>query len=393
MQFGLFYEQQLPRPWHEDSEYDLFQQTLDQIELADRLGYDYVWCTEHHFMEEYSHLSAPEVLLAAASQRTRRIRLGHGIIQLTTNHPARVAERVSTLDLISNGRVELGLGEAGSVTELHPFDVRFRDKREIFDEAVRCLMPMFDCPKGHQFKGEHFEFPLRTVVPRPRQKPHPPLWVACSQFESIERAAQIGMGALGFQFSSPKAAEAWVQAYYYAYTHELELLAAYQPNPNLAMVSPLMCAEDEEEAHKRSEGWDFFQFALVYYNKKGPFEPGSIDLWEEYEREKDTTQRIFSDGLIGTPTQISTQLDAFDRAHVDQVILLTQAGRNRHENICESLELFAREVMPEFHEREPARLEWKRKVLSGEIEIEPADTAAFRQPTHQTPTKERRPDR
>src|SRR3712207_210114 len=121
MKFGIFYEHQLPRPWGERSEHRLLQESLDQIELADRLGYDYPWEVEHPFLEEYSHSSAPEVFLGAASQRTERIRLGHGIIQLTTNHPARVAERVSTLDLLSHGRVELGLGEGSSVTELHPF--------------------------------------------------------------------------------------------------------------------------------------------------------------------------------------------------------------------------------------------------------------------------------
>jgi len=98
MKFGIFYEHQLPRPWAEDSEYRLLQNSLEQIELADRLGYDFAWEVEHHFLEEYSHSSAPEVFLAAASQRTKNIRLGHGIIQLTTNHPARVAERVGLLN-------------------------------------------------------------------------------------------------------------------------------------------------------------------------------------------------------------------------------------------------------------------------------------------------------
>ena len=116
MKFGIFYELQLPRPWGPDSERQLFNNALTQLELADRLGYDYAWQVEHHFLEEYSHSPAPEVFLGAASQRTRQIRLGHGIIQLTTNHPARVAERVSTLDLLSNGRVELGLrSQAGHV--------------------------------------------------------------------------------------------------------------------------------------------------------------------------------------------------------------------------------------------------------------------------------------
>src|SRR5579872_396371 len=111
MRFGLFYEHQLPRPWSEGAEEKLLNDALEQVELADRLGFHNVWEVEHHFLEEYSHSSAPEVFLAAASQRTKNIRLGHGIFQLTTNHPAKVAEKISALDLISNGRVELGMGE------------------------------------------------------------------------------------------------------------------------------------------------------------------------------------------------------------------------------------------------------------------------------------------
>src|SRR5437588_16619 len=115
MKFGLFYEHQLPQPWAEDSELRLYQQALDQVELADRLGIDYVWQVEHHFLEEYSHAGAPEVFLAACSQRTSRIRLGHGIVQIPpgVNHPARVAERIAMLDLVSNGRVEFGTRRCG----------------------------------------------------------------------------------------------------------------------------------------------------------------------------------------------------------------------------------------------------------------------------------------
>ena len=113
MRFGLFYEHQLPRAPGERDEGRLLADALEQVELAERLGIDYVWEVEHHFLEEYSHSSAPEVFLAAASQRTSRIRLGHGIVQIppSVNHPARVAERVATLDLISGGRVEFGTGE------------------------------------------------------------------------------------------------------------------------------------------------------------------------------------------------------------------------------------------------------------------------------------------
>ena len=241
MKFGIFYEMQIPRPWSDRSEYQVLQDALGQIELADRLGFDYAWAVEHHFLEEYSHCSAPEVFLGAASQRTRRIRLGHGIIQLPTNHPIRVAERIATLDLISGGRVELGLGEGQGPVELHPFNRRVRDKREVWEEAVRALVPAFT-RSSWEWHGQYFDFAARNVVPKPFQKPHPPLWVACSNIQTIASAGRWGMGALGFQFVSPEAARAWVHRYYTELTQHLDKLADYPVNPNIAMVSGFMCA-------------------------------------------------------------------------------------------------------------------------------------------------------
>src|SRR5213595_2582090 len=145
MRFGIFYEHQLPRPWKPDSEQRLFQDALAQVELADKVGIDHAWEVEHHFLEEYSHSSAPEVFLAAASQRTQRIRLGHGIVQIPpqVNHPARVAERIATLDLISDGRLEFGTGESSSQAELGGFLVEREQKREMWDEALDAIMRMF----------------------------------------------------------------------------------------------------------------------------------------------------------------------------------------------------------------------------------------------------------
>src|SRR5881628_2062315 len=139
MRFGIFYEHQLPRPWAEGSELKLFQDALDQVELGDRLGIDYAWEVEHHFLEEYPHSSAPEVFLAAASQRTKRIRLGHGIVLMPPgyNHPARIAERLAALDLVSNGRVEFGTGESSSEMELRGFHVDRGEKKAMWEEATR----------------------------------------------------------------------------------------------------------------------------------------------------------------------------------------------------------------------------------------------------------------
>src|SRR5918997_6069253 len=145
MQFGLFYEHQVPRPWDVEAERRVLLDALEQIALADSLGIEYVWEVEHHFLEEYSHSSAPEVFLAAVSQRTRRIRLGHGIVQTPPafNHPARVAERIAMLDLVSNGRVEFGTGESSSEAELAGFGIDPFYKREMWLEglqvALRCM--------------------------------------------------------------------------------------------------------------------------------------------------------------------------------------------------------------------------------------------------------------
>lgn len=379
MKFGLFYEHQLPRPWAQDSEHRLLQESLAQIELADRLGYDYAWAVEHHFLEEYSHSSAPEVFLGAASQRTQRIRLGHGIVQLTTNHPARVAERIATLDLLSNGRVEFGIGEGSSITELHPFDRRYRDKRAIWEDAVRCLLPMF-WETDWSYDGEHFKFPSRNVVPKPLQRPHPPLWVACSQMETIRMAGRRGMGALAFQFLNADSAQAWVHAYYNAYTKTLDPLTNYATNPNLAIVAGFMCAPTDEEAERLADGWTFFQFCLAFYGKHGPIAPGSRSLWNEYEAWRASGEgKGAGVSLIGSPATLRARLAEFEASHIDQVILLNQAGKTTHRAICDSLELFAREVMPEFQARDPEHQAWKREVLDGRIALAEIDTTPYQQ--------------
>src|SRR5436190_3842809 len=146
MKFGGFYEHQLPRPWTQESEHTLLKNALDQVELSDRSGLDYIWATEHHFLEEYAHSSAPEVFLAACSQRTKNVRIGHGIVQMSPyiNHPARVAERIATLDLLSDGRCEYGIG-AGILMSVRP-NAPYKDRLE--DGGTTLIYEGHDEPKG-----------------------------------------------------------------------------------------------------------------------------------------------------------------------------------------------------------------------------------------------------
>jgi len=405
VKFGIFYEHQLPRPWDEDAEHRLLKDALDQIQLADELGFDYVWEVEHHFLEEYSHSSAPEVFLAAASQRTSRIRLGHGIVQLpfNFNHTARVAERIATLDLVSDGRVEFGTGEASSEAELGGFRIERAEKRAQWEEALDIVTRMFvETPfAGHE--SDNFSMPVRNVVPKPLQKPHPPLWVACSRRETIHLAATKGIGALSFSFVEPEEARLWVQDYYDTIASEACVPGGFAVNANLAVVLPMMCHRDEQTAIERGlDGAHFFGYSLGHYYAFGSHVPGRTNIWDEFQRNRDafgfsrpvaaqTGQvlgaKLFQRGIsslrgaIGTPDQIRELLRTYAEVGVDQVIFVLQAGRNHHEHICESLELFAREVMPDLHEGEEEREKAKAERLAPAIEA----ALARRSPAREAP--------
>jgi len=376
MKFGIFYEHQLPRPWKENDELKLYQDALDQVELADRLGIDYVWEVEHHFLEEYAHSSAPEVFLAACSQRTKNIRLGHGIKLMPPNynHPARVAEEIATLDLVSNGRVEFGTGESSSLAELGGFKIPVEEKRNQWLEAVEQTCNMMAMEPYPGYEGKYFSMPCRNVVPKPIQRPHPPLWVACSNRETIKLAAKLGIGALTFAFVDPDEAQLWVDDYYKILKEECVPIG-HTINPNIAMVTSFGCHKDHDEAVRRmQEGFQFFSYGLGHHYVFGINKPGRTNIWEEFQENKIKTEgksilhmkvptKTETPG-IGTPEEITAHLKKFEKTGVDQVTFIQQGGRNKHEHICEALELFASEVMPEFKERESQREKEKMEELT-----------------------------
>jgi len=381
MRFGIFYEHQLPKPWTDDDEYRLLAEALDQVELADRLGFDYAWEVEHHFLDEYSHSSAPEVFLAACAARTERIRLGHGIRQVIPNynHPARTAETLATLDLISNGRVEFGIGEGATRLELHGFDIPAKQKRAMALEAAEQVANMMVLDPYPGFESEYFSLPCRNVLPKPRQKPHPPMWMACTNRDTIAVAARNGIGALAFSFIDPDEAKHWVEIYDDIVTSDECVPLGHTVNADIALVAGFSVHEDRAEAVRRGrEGFDFFGYALnalVAHDQV----PGRTDLWGDFHarRGADATDRHVAAALdagddyascIGTPDDARRYLRDLADVGVDQVIFLQQAGRNRHEDICASLELFAAEVMPEFAAEGPAREAAKAERLAPHIE-------------------------
>jgi len=413
MKFGLFYELQLPKPygkddWDPDAEHRIVKEALDQIELADRLGFDYVFEVEHHNLEEYAHSSAPEIVLAAASQRTKNIRLGHGIVLPAPmyNHPARIAERISTLDLVSDGRAEFGTGESSSWNELDAFGVPWDEKKAMWEEGTRVAVRMMTEKPFRGYEGDYVTFPERNVVPKPLQKPHPPLWVAGGRRETVMNAARLGMGSLGFSFETPEEAEERVNSYWRLIREECRPIGA-AVNPALIVLSQFACATTEEEATRRAgDGGQFFSYSLNhYYNPiTGPVhQHAKTNLMTSFrdtpenqrmamlsarsrdqladlvrtevaiaqqEPENENARALFRSAraraAVGTPSQLRDFARQYEDAHQDVMLLIAQAGSRKHDDIMASIELFGREVLPEFKERhETVHRPWRQRQLDG----------------------------
>jgi alkanesulfonate monooxygenase SsuD/methylene tetrahydromethanopterin reductase-like flavin-dependent oxidoreductase (luciferase family) len=376
MKFGLLGILQLPRPWEADSELNLIQEALEQVELADRLGISYLWQVEHHFLEEYSHSSAGESFLAAASQRTRRMRLASGITLLppSYNHPARVAERVGMLDLLSNGRAELGTGESSTFCELEAFHVSRTEKRAMWRESLVavCRMMVEEPFRGHD--GKYFQMPPRNVIPKPRQKPHPPVWVACSRQETIVMAARLGLGAVTFGFLSPVDARRWTEDYYSTLATDCHPIT-YRVNPNVGFLSMFVCGRDERRIGQLAAAWGEFGYGFRHYYTDGIHRPGKTSVIEEGRRIAALQPPPSADlaalaayACMGTPDHIRRVLLEYESAGVDQVIFMHQMGRLKHEDICAGLELFGKTVLPEFIERDEQRSREKAGQLEPVIE-------------------------
>jgi len=370
MRFGVFYELQLPRPWEADAERRLIEEAIEQVQIADRIGIDHAWAVEHHFLEEYSHCSASDVFLTALAAKTEQIRVGFGIRQVIPhyNHPSRTAESIAMLDLVSGGRVEFGIGEGATRLELHGYGVPAKRKQALSFEAAEQIANMMVMEPYPGFEGEGFSMPCRNVIPKPLQKPHPPMWLACTNRKTIETAARNGLGALAFSFVDPQEAKTWADTYYSIIKSDACVPLGHRVNAKIAVVAGFSLNEDAEVGRRRGqEGFEFFRYAinaLVANDAR----PGHSRLWEEFEELRGRQLPTIPSPGIGTPAQCSEFIREFEEAGVDQIIWLQQSGRNRHDHICESLELFGREVLPEFQAGRETRDARKAEELAPHVE-------------------------
>ncbi|MGH3279054.1 MAG: LLM class flavin-dependent oxidoreductase [Trebonia sp.] len=248
MKIDLFNEIQDPRPWSESHEHERFLQAIEQAELADELGYGCWWQVEHHGGEEFSLSSAPEVVLAAISQRTRRIRLGHSAVLApgTINHPVRAAERAATLDHLSGGRLEVGLTKS-TAAEWRLFGIDPAEVPEQTEEAFRLIPQLWTSPRATHH-GRFYHLDDIPVVPRPYQRPHPPLWQAASSPSSFGDAGRRGVGVLGTTLWEPLDYVARMVRFYREAAAQCDSPVGAYVNNQVAYFTFVHCADTDEQA-------------------------------------------------------------------------------------------------------------------------------------------------
>ena len=358
MKFGIFHELSVGKPWHAKSEHEVYHNALEQIVLADELGFDQTWAVEHHFLEEYSHCSAPEVFLAAAAARTKNIRIGQGISVVLPpfNHPIRAAERAAALDIISNGRLEFGTGRSATWTELGGFRCDPDLTKEMWDESVHAIPKMWT-EETFSWDGKFFKTPPRKVLPKPVQKPHPPLWVAVSSPETAVQAAERGIGCLGVSIGSPKEYEKRVKDY-------RRTIKSCEPvgefvNDQVNGVTFLYVDETDEQANvwgsKLAYSFAHLAAHLVgigsVYPTPAYTAPGLL-----FAIRRGTEDRapggggVIGEGMgIGSPQTVIKNLKMWQEIGVDRMVfIINTAEQIPQEKVLNSLRLFADHVMPAF---------------------------------------------
>jgi len=366
VQFALFYEIPVPQPWEPDSEHRAYQNVLEQAIAGDRFGWDAFWTVEHHFLSEFSHCSNPEVLYGAVAARTERIRIGYGVRLMPQpyNHPVRTAESVAVLDLLSNGRVDLGTGRSSTRAELEGFDVDPAKTRAMWQEAIGHVVGCWTNDE-YEFAGEFWQMPKRRIHPKPLQRPHPPIWGATSSEDGHRQVGALGLGLCSFAVGvSPREVKAKVDIYREAVRGCTKPLGAFV-NDRAATFTMALCGPD------RATAMETARESFEWYPKTGARQIASMTDWM-VERHQDLgsyayaadMKRIDDEGsldllsleylvesnacVLGTPEDCIATCRMYEEAGIDLLLCLVNPYKVPHEAVMQTIELMGTEVIPEF---------------------------------------------
>jgi alkanesulfonate monooxygenase SsuD/methylene tetrahydromethanopterin reductase-like flavin-dependent oxidoreductase (luciferase family) len=385
------YETQRPYQGNDLDWNSLYKETLDQCELADQLGFDNLWFVEHHFLLGFSGSPCPEVLFGALSQRTKNIRIGFGVSILPSHHPIHIAERVAMVDQLTDGRVEFGTGRSNAYEQVGQ-GIDPRETRERWDEALTMLPKMWQSDE-FSWEGKHWNVPTRRILPRVFQKPHPRMYLACTQTESFRLAAQKGIGVLSSASYAVDILAEHVKVYRDAIT-DAEPVGAFVNNFWGNNVHAY-CGKDDQAAKELAA-----ESMKTFFGPDKPYIQGRINAYEElleawggvpddlnadfsrWLRQSDDAHKqqaeeaglsldagpgaaraaiaqldanVLSDrGVIiaGNPESCIKTVQMYEDIGVDQVMMIMQTETISHDKVMESMELFGKEVIPAFHKAE-----------------------------------------
>jgi len=366
MRFALFYEIPVARPWGPDSERLAYQQTIEQAVAGERHGWDAFWTVEHHFLEEYSHCSNPEVLYGAIAALTERMRLGFGVRLMPKpyNHPVRTAEAVAVLDLISNGRVDLGTGRSSTRAELEGFGIDPAATRGMWQEAIGHIVGCWTNDE-HEFSGEHWSMPKRRVLPKPIQSPHPPIWGATSSADGHRQVGELGLGLCSFAVGvAPEEVKEKIDIYRKAVAGCTEPIGKYV-HDQASTFTMAVCAPTTEEA------WASARESFEWYPRYGARLIASVAEMQADRGEDLGTyayaadlKAVADDGsldllsleylvdigacVLGTPEQCIETCKRYEAAGVDQLLCLVNPYKVSHEAVMQTIQMMGEHVIPQF---------------------------------------------
>jgi alkanesulfonate monooxygenase SsuD/methylene tetrahydromethanopterin reductase-like flavin-dependent oxidoreductase (luciferase family) len=361
MQFALFYEIPVPRPWTRHSEHDAYKHVIEQAVLGEQAGFHSFWTVEHHFLEEFSHCSNPEVLYGAIAARTSRMRLGYGVrlMPFPYNHPVRSAESAAVLDLVSDGRVEFGTGRSSTRAELEGFGIDPHRTRELWEEAIDVIVAAWT-QDVLEWNGKAFKIPPRRVLPKPLQDPHPPLWGATSSPDSHRIMGEKGMGLLSFTIGTPpEELKQRIDLYRDGLTRAKPV--GKFVNGRAGTFTMVNVAPTREEA--RATAAESFE----WYARQGTAAVASVAKWmRELGQESgsyaygdaladlDTSFLTFdyleSSGacLVGDPATCVETAKRYEAAGCDLLLCLVNPYKIPHAKVLQTIELMGKYVIPAF---------------------------------------------
>ncbi|MBF6210321.1 LLM class flavin-dependent oxidoreductase [Nocardia puris] len=372
MKFSMIFEAQMTDP-SAAHERQVLRDCVAQAVLAEEMGFDTVWAVEHHGLKWYAHMSAPEIFLTWVAARTERIRLGHGVVCMpfNFNHPVRAAERAAMLDVLSNGRVNLGAGRGATPQETSMCGVDPERTYQEVEEALRIIGRAWQDPEGEfEWHGELLDIDPHPLLPRPVQLPHPPLFMACTKKETLQLAADYGIGALVLGFAGVEEIAELRRTYDRAIAARTgEKFVSTVVNDHFAALCPTVVLEDRERAQQiGARGQRFFAQSIKHWYGAGPVPDEAVDrsvdevaaiqqaaeehvayLHEAKIPVKPGATSVFNvEHAYGRPEDAIAYVERLREAGADEILCLIQMGTVPQEVCLETIRHWGETVIPHF---------------------------------------------